>query len=221
MHHVTGILPQLHMRHEQTHTHKCSYLKSLTLITTGLHGWSTRHYSWTHKAWWTGGTVWRTFNAMCVIEREKCQMYHAAFWWNSILWNCVLYDNHTLNVTVCSGILFQLIAVEPIVLKVCCCWQNSAVAVLVVTSPLVWRDFLCTERERDFMCVCFATVLLVNCISTAVIDRSSMQSSGNPPVWFCWSQSSSYANARSLSHHCRHHVWVFVQLLSHALPSKD
>ncbi len=182
------------------HTHTCSFLKSLTLITTGLHGWSTRHYSWTHitthKTWCTVGKVWRTCIAMRVIEREKCHMYHAAFWWNSILWNCVLYDNHTLNVTVCSGILFQLIAVEQIVLKVCCCWQNSAVAVLLVTSPLVWRDLLHRERgerERDCMCVCFATLLLVNCITTAVIDRSSMQSSGHPPAWFCWSQCSSYA----------------------------
>ncbi len=102
----------------------------------------------------------KDINAMCVIESEKCQMYHAAFWWNSILWNC-LYDNHTLNVTVCSGILFQLIAVEPIVLKVCCCWQNSAVAVLVVTSPLSVKRFVMhRERERDFMCVC----LLLYCL---------------------------------------------------------
>ncbi len=150
------------------HTHTCSFLKSLTLITTGLHGWSTRHYSWTHitthETWCTVGKVWRTCIAMRVIEREKCHMYHAAFWWNSILWNCVLYDNHTLNVTVCSGILFQLIAVEQIVLKVCCCWQNSAVAVLLVTSPLVWRDLLHRERgerERETVCVC---VLLLYCL---------------------------------------------------------
>lgn len=111
---------------------------------------------------------------MCVTEREKWQ-YYAAFWWSDKQWNCRLYNNHTLNLTVCSGILFQLIAVELIVLKLCCCWQNSAVAVLVVTSPLVWGDLLRTKRET--VCVCVATVLLVNCIGSAVIDRSSMQSS--------------------------------------------
>lgn len=159
MHHVTGILPQLHMRQEQTHTHTCSYLKSL--ITAGLHGWSTRHYSWTHitkhKARWTGEKVWRTFIAICVIEREKCQMYYAAFWWNSILWKCVLYDNHTLNVTVWSGILFQLIAVEPIVLKVCCCCVGS------YQSPCVKRFVTHRERgrKRETVCVC---VLLLYCL---------------------------------------------------------
>jgi len=66
-----------------------------------------------------------------------------------------------------------------------------------------------------------ATVLLVNCIGSAVIDRSSMRSSGNPPAWFSWSQSSSYTNTCSLSHRCRHHVWVCVLLLSHVLPPKD
>jgi len=34
---------------KHTHTHTvCTYLKSLMLITAGLHGWTTRHYSWTH-----------------------------------------------------------------------------------------------------------------------------------------------------------------------------
>lgn len=110
---------------------------------------------------------------MCVIEREKWKLYYPAFWWNGILWNCkLLYNNHTLNVTVCSGIIFQLIAVETIVLKLFCCWQNSAVAVLFVTSPLVWRDLLHTKRE-DCMCVrCYCTARKLHrlCSNWQIVD---------------------------------------------------
>lgn len=103
----------------------------------------------------------------------------------------MLCINDTRNVTVFSGVLFHFIA-----LKLSCCWQNSAVAVLIVTNPLVWRDLLCAETKR--LCV---FVLLYCCtLGASVIDRSSMQSSGNPPAWFSWSQSSSYANTHTFYH---------------------